>query len=202
MSELLRVENVTGGYTKRPVLKDVSFSVNKGELVGLIGLNGAGKSTTIKHIIGLMEPKKGTVTINGKTIRDDMTAYRSSFSFIPETPVLYDELTLEEHLKLTAMAYGVDEKQYEERVGQLLQEFRMKNRLKWFPSHFSKGMKQKVMIMSAFLVEPSLYIVDEPFVGLDQISNSISTSNDGSNEKERRRYFNEYTYFSDGRTLL
>ncbi len=66
MSELLRVENVTGGYTKQPVLKDVSFSVNKGELVGLIGLNGAGKSTTIKHIIGLMEPKKGTVTINGK----------------------------------------------------------------------------------------------------------------------------------------
>ncbi|MDM5237958.1 ABC transporter ATP-binding protein EcsA [Bacillus cereus] len=170
MSELLRVENVTGGYTKRPVLKDVSFSVNKGELVGLIGLNGAGKSTTIKHIIGLMEPKKGTVTINGKTIRDDMTAYRSSFSFIPETPVLYDELTLEEHLKLTAMAYGVDERQYEERVGQLLQEFRMKNRLKWFPSHFSKGMKQKVMIMSAFLVEPSLYIVDEPFVGLDPLA--------------------------------
>ncbi|KFM99925.1 ABC transporter ATP-binding protein [Bacillus clarus] len=170
MSELLRVENVTGGYTKRPVLQNVSFSVNKGELVGLIGLNGAGKSTTIKHIIGLMEPKKGTVTINGKTIRDDMSAYRSSFSFIPETPVLYDELTLEEHLKLTAMAYGVDEKQYEERVGQLLQEFRMKNRLKWFPSHFSKGMKQKVMIMSAFLVEPSLYIVDEPFVGLDPLA--------------------------------
>lgn len=58
MGQLLRVENVTGGYTKRPVLQDVSFSVNKGELVGLIGLNGAGKSTTIKHIIGLMEPKK------------------------------------------------------------------------------------------------------------------------------------------------
>ncbi|EEL51880.1 MULTISPECIES: ABC transporter ATP-binding protein EcsA [Bacillus cereus group] len=170
MEQLLRVENVTGGYTKRPVLQDVSFSVNKGELVGLIGLNGAGKSTTIKHIIGLMEPKKGKVTINGKSIREDMTAYRSSFSFIPETPVLYDELTLEEHLKLTAMAYGLDEKQYEERVGQLLKEFRMSNRLKWFPAHFSKGMKQKVMIMSAFLVEPSLYIVDEPFVGLDPLA--------------------------------
>ncbi|PEE38335.1 ABC transporter ATP-binding protein EcsA [Bacillus pseudomycoides] len=170
MGQLLRVENVTGGYTKRPVLQNVSFSVNKGELVGLIGLNGAGKSTTIKHIIGLMEPKKGAVTINGKTIREDMTAYRSSFSFIPETPVLYDELTLEEHLKLTAMAYGIDEKQYEERVGQLLKEFRMTNRLKWFPAHFSKGMKQKVMIMSAFLVEPSLYIVDEPFVGLDPLA--------------------------------
>lgn len=170
MEQLLRVENVTGGYTKRPVLQNISFSVKKGELVGLIGLNGAGKSTTIKHIIGLMEPKQGHITINGKTLKDDMTAYRSSFSFIPETPVLYEELTLEEHLKLTAMAYGVEEKQYEKRVERLLKEFRMKNRLKWFPSHFSKGMKQKVMIMSAFLVEPSLYIVDEPFVGLDPLA--------------------------------
>ncbi|MEI4801592.1 ABC transporter ATP-binding protein [Bacillus sp. FJAT-51639] len=170
MEQLLRVENVTGGYTKRPVLQNISFSVKKGELVGLIGLNGAGKSTTIKHIIGLMEPKQGHITINSKTLKDDMTAYRSSFSFIPETPVLYEELTLEEHLKLTAMAYGVEEKQYEKRVERLLKEFRMKNRLKWFPSHFSKGMKQKVMIMSAFLVEPSLYIVDEPFVGLDPLA--------------------------------
>ncbi|MDC2863696.1 ABC transporter ATP-binding protein [Bacillus sp. BP-3] len=170
MEQLLRVENVTGGYTKRPVLQNISFSVKKGELVGLIGLNGAGKSTTIKHIIGLMEPKQGHITINGKTLKDDMTAYRSSFSFIPETPVLYEELTLEEHLKLTAMAYGIDEKEYDKRVDKLLKEFRMKNRLKWFPSHFSKGMKQKVMIMSAFLVEPSLYIVDEPFVGLDPLA--------------------------------
>ncbi|MFD0769655.1 ABC transporter ATP-binding protein [Bacillus sp. CGMCC 1.60114] len=170
MEQLLQVENVTGGYTKRPVLQNISFSVKKGELVGLIGLNGAGKSTTIKHIIGLMEPKQGHITINGKTLKDDMTAYRSSFSFIPETPVLYEELTLEEHLKLTAMAYGVEKKEYEERVERLLKEFRMKNRLKWFPSHFSKGMKQKVMIMSAFLVQPSLYIVDEPFVGLDPLA--------------------------------
>ncbi|HDX9577545.1 TPA: ABC transporter ATP-binding protein [Bacillus pseudomycoides] len=170
MEQLLRVENVTGGYTKRPVLQNISFSVKKGELVGLIGLNGAGKSTTIKHIIGLMEPKQGHITINGKALKDDMTAYRSSFSFIPETPVLYEELTLEEHLKLTAMAYGIDEKEYDLRVDKLLKEFRMKNRLKWFPSHFSKGMKQKVMIMSAFLVEPSLYIVDEPFVGLDPLA--------------------------------
>ncbi|MGF9966289.1 ABC transporter ATP-binding protein [Bacillus rhizoplanae] len=170
MEQLLRVENVTGGYTKRPVLQNISFSVKKGELVGLIGLNGAGKSTTIKHIIGLMEPKQGHITINGKTLKEDMTAYRSSFSFIPETPVLYEELTLEEHLKLTAMAYGVEQKEYEERVEKLLKEFRMKNRLKWFPSHFSKGMKQKVMIMSAFLVQPSLYIVDEPFVGLDPLA--------------------------------
>lgn len=166
---LLKIENVTGGYTRNPVLKDVSFEVKKQELVGLIGLNGAGKSTTIKHVIGLMEPHKGEITINGSTFNKNKQLYRKQFSFVPETPILYDELTLEEHLKLTAMAYGLDEDVYKERMEFLLQEFRMKKRLKWFPAHFSKGMKQKVMIMCAFLVQPDLYIVDEPFVGLDPL---------------------------------
>jgi ABC-2 type transport system ATP-binding protein len=166
---LLSIENLVGGYTRNPVLKDVSFEVQEGELVGLIGLNGAGKSTTIKHIIGLMEPHQGAIKIKGKTFTEDKEAYRRMFTFVPETPVLYEELTLEEHLRLTAMAYGLDEPTYKERVPKLLSEFRMEKRLKWFPAHFSKGMKQKVMIMCAFLVQPSLYIVDEPFVGLDPL---------------------------------
>jgi len=166
---LLQVQNLYGGYTNKNVLENVSFAVNKGEIVALIGLNGAGKSTTIKHIIGLMEPHRGTITINGKSFSDDPTLYRSQFTYIPEMPILYDELTLQEHLQLTAMAYGINENEYEKRLERLLKEFRMKKKLKWFPAHFSKGMKQKVMIMSAFLVEPSLYIIDEPFVGLDPL---------------------------------
>lgn len=166
---LLTIENLTGGYTRNPVLKEVSFEVNQKELVGLIGLNGAGKSTTIKHIIGLMEPHQGEVKINGQSIAKDKEAYRKMFTFVPETPVLYEELTLEEHLRLTAMAYGLDEGTFKKRIEPLLAEFRMEKRLKWFPAHFSKGMKQKVMIMCAFLVQPSLYIVDEPFVGLDPL---------------------------------
>jgi ABC-2 type transport system ATP-binding protein len=166
---LLKIEQLTGGYTKKPVLKDVSFTVESGKMVGLIGLNGAGKSTTIKHIIGLMEPKKGSISINGMTLQEQPTAYRSQFSFIPETPILYEELTLYEHLELTAMAYGLDRQTFEKRLPPLLQEFRMEKKLKWFPAHFSKGMKQKVMIMCAFLVEPPLYIIDEPFVGLDPL---------------------------------
>lgn len=166
---LLSIEGLTGGYTKNPVLKEVSFEVKEKELVGLIGLNGAGKSTTIKHIIGLMEPHHGEVKIKGKMITDDKELYRRMFTFVPETPVLYEELTLEEHLRLTAMAYGLSESEYQIRVEPLLTEFRMEKRLKWFPAHFSKGMKQKVMIMCAFLVQPSLYIVDEPFVGLDPL---------------------------------
>lgn len=169
MGSLLQINNITGGYTKTPVLKDVSFDVNAGELVGLIGLNGAGKSTTIKHIIGLMEAKKGSVSINNKTFQQDPTGYRSQFTFIPETPVLYDELTLKEHLDMTAMAYGLEPQTYEARLHPLLKEFRLDRKLKWFPAHFSKGMKQKVMIMCAFLVQPSLYIIDEPFLGLDPL---------------------------------
>lgn len=167
--EVLTVEGVTGGYTRRPVLHDLNFSIGQGELVGLIGLNGAGKSTTIKHIIGLMDPMKGEIRLNGVTFSEQPDAYRSSFSYIPETPVLYDELTLREHLELTAMAYGIDKEIFETRSAELLKEFRMEKRLNWFPSHFSKGMRQKVMIMCAFLVNPSLYIIDEPFVGLDPL---------------------------------
>lgn len=166
---LLQINDVTGGYTRNPVLKNVSFNVESNEIVGLIGLNGAGKSTTIKHVIGLMEPHKGEISINGKTFQEDKEAYRKQFTFVPETPILYDELTLDEHLSMTAMAYGLDQRTFKERKEILLKEFRMGKRLKWFPAHFSKGMKQKVMIMCAFLVQPSLYIVDEPFVGLDPL---------------------------------
>ncbi|KOR77774.1 multidrug ABC transporter ATP-binding protein [Bacillus sp. FJAT-21352] len=166
---LLEIKQLVGGYTKTPVLKGISFDIQPNELVGLIGLNGAGKSTTIKHIIGLMEPKGGSVSIHGKTLAQDPDTYRKQFTYVPETPILYDELTLEEHLKLTAMAHGLAEATFKERMDVLLKEFHMEKRLKWFPAHFSKGMKQKVMIMCAFLVQPSLYIVDEPFVGLDPL---------------------------------
>lgn len=166
---ILELQNVTGGYTRKPVIENLSFTIGKGELVGLIGLNGAGKSTTIKHIIGTLLPREGEIRLNGIALKENMEVYRSQFSYIPETPVLYEELTLKEHLEMTAMAYGLEESEWEKRAEILLKEFRMERRLNWFPSHFSKGMRQKVMIMCAFLVDPSLYIIDEPFVGLDPL---------------------------------
>lgn len=180
---VLEVQHVTGGYTRKPVIKDLSFTIEKGELVGLIGLNGAGKSTTIKHIIGTMLPKDGDIRLNGVTLKENTDKYRTAFSYIPETPVLYDELTLREHLELTAMAYGLDEATLAARSQILLKEFRMEKRLNWFPSHFSKGMRQKVMIMCAFLVNPSLYIIDEPFVGLDPLG--IQSLLDQMDEKKK-----------------
>ncbi|MCG9938966.1 ABC transporter ATP-binding protein [Streptococcus suis] len=167
---MLEVKNVTGGYVNIPVLKDVSFTVEDGQLVGLIGLNGAGKSTTIKEIIGLLTPYQGQIVIDGLTLLQGAENYRKKIGFIPETPSLYEELTLKEHLEVVAMAYDLSWEQAWGRVEHLLKLFRLDEKLDWFPVNFSKGMKQKVMIICAFMVEPSLLIVDEPFLGLDPVA--------------------------------
>ena len=166
----LQVENVTGGFTQLPVLKNIDFSIADGELVGLIGLNGAGKSTTIKEIIGLLQPHTVKITINGLSLKEDPQAYRKQIGYIPETPSLYEELTLKEHIEVTAMAYDIPKDVALQRAERLLKTFRLENKLDWFPANFSKGMKQKVMVLCAFLIEPSLYIIDEPFLGLDQLA--------------------------------
>lgn len=167
---ILQVAGLTGGYSpRRPVLHDISFEIRAGEMVGLIGLNGAGKSTTIKHILGLMKPQQGGIKVGGVTLEEDTERYRSAFAYVPETPVLFDELTVEEHLRLTGMAYDVAGDQFEHRKDHLLEEFQMTAKRSAFASHLSKGMKQKVMIMNALLSEPPLYIIDEPFLGLDPL---------------------------------
>ncbi len=167
---MLEVKKLSGGYANIPVLKDVSFQVADGELVGLIGLNGAGKSTTIKEIIGLLTPYEGQILIDGQTIQGQTEAYHKKIGFIPETPSLYEQLTLKEHLEVVALAYDLDWDAAFERAEKLLKLFRLEEKLEWFPVHFSKGMKQKVMIICAFMVQPSLLIVDEPFLGLDPVA--------------------------------
>ena len=167
---MLEIKELTGGYVNIPVLKDVSFEVGNGQLVGLIGLNGAGKSTTINEIIGLLTPYKGQIQIDGLELRTNPSDYRKKIGFIPETPSLYEELTLREHIETVAMAYDIEQETAFARVDKLLEMFRLKEKLDWFPVHFSKGMKQKVMIICAFVVDPSLFIVEEPFLGLDPVA--------------------------------
>lgn len=172
---MLKIENLTGGYVNIPVLKNISFEVNDGELVGLIGLNGAGKSTTINEIIGLLTPYQGQITLDGLTLANNQADYRKKIGFIPETPSLYEELTLREHLETVAMAYDLEFEAAMARANELLKLFRLSDKLDWFPINFSKGMKQKVMIICAFMVNPSLFIVDEPFLGLDPLAISDLT---------------------------
>ncbi|USG65549.1 ABC transporter ATP-binding protein [Brevibacillus ruminantium] len=163
MNPLLTLERITGGYTAgKPAIHDISFTVQAGEIVGLIGLNGAGKSTILKHVLGFLQPSSGTISFS--TDRQPLLAY------VPETPELYEELTLWEHLQFMARAYQMEEQPFQERAERLLELFRLAHRAHHFPSSFSKGMRQKVMILCAFLVKPDVLVVDEPFVGLDPLA--------------------------------
>ena len=117
-----------------------------------------------------LTPYGGQIAIDGLTIQQDSASYRQKIGYIPETPSLYEELTLREHLKTVLMAYGLDVTEGMAREDKYLKLFRLDEKLDWFPTQFSKGMKQKVMIICAFIVNPSLFIVDEPFLGLDPLA--------------------------------
>lgn len=166
----LVVKNMSSGYRGIPVLKKINFTIPYGEIVGLIGLNGAGKSTLLKTILGLIKPVEGHITIGNQTINEHQSQFSQQLAYIPETPVLYEELTLKEHLEMTALGYGLPIETVMERAKPLLKLFRLENHLNWFPIHFSKGMKQKVMIICAMVTDAKVMIIDEPFLGLDPLA--------------------------------
>lgn len=212
---VLNIENLTGGYSRTAVIHDISFNIKSGEIVGLIGLNGAGKSTTIKHILGLLNPHAGHIEVNGTRIEQDTEEYRRALAYIPESPILYEELTLNEHINMTAMAYGLNEETAWERADKLLKMFRLEEKGRMFPTHFSKGMKQKVMLICAFIVEPDLYIIDEPFLGLDPLGIESLIELMVSEREEGRsilmsthilstaeRYCDRYVILDDGKLLI
>ncbi len=164
---VLKVDAISGGYEGKKIIEDVSFEIEAGEIVGLIGANGAGKTTLIKSILGILPLMSGTIELEGVDLKEDYDAIKGKLAYVPEIPMLYDELTLQEHLEFTAMANKISEQLYKERRNQLLEIFQMQDKLQHFPNSFSKGMKQKVMIMCMLLLRPSLLIFDEPFIGLD-----------------------------------
>ena len=124
----------------------------------------------INHIIGLLQPFSGSIQVNGATLANDPLTYKKAIAYVPETPVLYEELTLREHLQLTVNAYQLAPTSAWQRAKELLKTFRLENKLDWFPVDFSKGMKQKVMICMAFMTEAKLLVIDEPFYGLDPLA--------------------------------
>lgn len=165
----LQLNNVTAGYTKVPVITDITFDVNPGEICGLIGLNGAGKSTTIKTIIGQLTPFSGRVEVEKLSILENQRGYRQSIAVIPESPVLYEELTFREHIKFVARSYNQMNEETMAHAMELVEAFRLTKQLDWFPAYFSKGMKQKVLIVCALMLDVPVYVVDEPFLGLDPL---------------------------------
>ena len=165
----LQLNNVTAGYTKVPVIADITFDVNPGEICGLIGLNGAGKSTTIKTIIGQLTPFSGRVEVEKLSILENQRGYRQSIAVIPESPVLYEELTFREHIEFVARSYNQMNEETMKHAMELVEAFRLTKQLDWFPAYFSKGMKQKVLIVCALMLDVPVYVVDEPFLGLDPL---------------------------------
>mgnify|MGYP001161899105 CR=1 FL=1 len=156
---LLQVDIHQAGYAQeKGQIKKIRFAVYPGEQVGLIGPNGAGKSTTMKAIMGHLPYMEGQIRFGSGSFR---------YAYIPEQPVYYEELTLWEHLRLAASLCQLTEDELLERGEQLLRLFRLDHVKHQLPGSFSKGMQQKLMIVLALLTKPSLYIIDEPFVGLD-----------------------------------
>ena len=166
----LVVKNLSGGYNGSKVLDSISFNVDDGKIVALIGLNGAGKSTTINYLIGLLPIQTGNIELNGQNIVSNSIEYKQQIAYIPETPILYQELTLREHLEAIILAYKLDSKSAWDKAEQLLKTFRLEKQLDWFPTEFSKGMKQKVMLVAALMTDAKLLIIDEPFLGLDPLA--------------------------------
>ena len=167
---MLEVEHLYSGYQNVAVIQDVSFNLKAGQITGLIGLNGAGKSTLLKTILGLLPIQSGRVAINQQTLDQDHQAYARQIAYIPETPILYEGLTLQEHIEMTALGYGLDRQTALDRAQPLLERFRLAQNLNWFPTHFSKGMKQKAMVICALITDAQLLIIDEPFLGLDPLA--------------------------------
>jgi ABC-2 type transport system ATP-binding protein len=151
-----------GGYSSNEIIvKDIQFEISEGELVGLIGPNGAGKSTTIKSIIGLLPHVMGDISIKSG---------KGTYSYIPEQPILYEELTLNEHLIIALSSYEKNMADSQQEINELLKKFRLEDFIHKYPTSFSKGMQQKVMIILSFLLKPDIYIIDEPFIGLDPVA--------------------------------
>jgi len=168
---LMRASIEAAGYEQgKAVLRDVRLEVKPGERVGLLGPNGAGKSTVMKGLLGQLPYWKADVQWQaqpGKESAGQGSAMNSLLAYIPEQPILYERFTLWEHLQLAAAVCGISEAQLAERAEGLLNRFRLNHVRDDYPIKFSKGMQQKTMLVAAFLLEPALYLVDEPFIGLD-----------------------------------
>ncbi|MEK0312672.1 ABC transporter ATP-binding protein [Cohnella sp. 56] len=169
---LMRAHIEAAGYEQgKAVLRNVTIEVRRGERVGLLGPNGAGKSTVMKGLLGQLPYWIADVAWDSSAAPGDAAGAQGEMNrqvaYIPEQPILYERLTLWEHLQLAAAVCGISEARLAERAEELLRRFRLSHVKHDYPVKFSKGMQQKTMLVAAFLLEPSLYLVDEPFIGLD-----------------------------------
>ena len=164
---MLRIEHLTKTYGEKKAVDDLSLHIKPGEIYGFIGHNGAGKTTTIKACCGILKFDSGEIYIDGKSIKTQALECKREMAYIPDNPDLYDFLSGIRYLNFIADVYGVSAGARDERIHRYADEFELTDDLAQPISAYSHGMKQKLAIISAWLHQPRLIIMDEPFVGLD-----------------------------------
>ena len=164
---MLEARSLTRYYGALPALKDASFVARPGQILGYLGPNGSGKSTTVKLLVGLLTPTSGDVLWDGRSIFDDLPAFRRQLGYVPEEPHLYTHLTAPEYLRLVGGLRDLEERKLDRKIERLLELLALGDDRYATLSSFSKGMRQKVLIAAALLHDPGIIILDEPFSGLD-----------------------------------
>lgn len=173
MGENVTVElkNLRMSYGSKEVLKGIDLEVHKGEIIGYIGANGAGKSTTIKIILGIVDGYAGEVKVLGNDISKDQIEYKRKIGYVPEVADIYDNLTAREYLTFIGELYGLSYKLVDGKALRLMKIFGIDNVYDARINSFSKGMKQKVLLIASMLHNPDVLFLDEPLSGLD--ANSV-----------------------------
>ena len=164
---MIEIKNVTKKYGNNVALKNVSFTVNDGEIFAFIGHNGAGKTTLIKAIVGIHTFDEGDILINGKSILKDPIDCKKDMAFVPDNPELYEHMKAIDFINFICDIYEVSQEVREENITKYAKMFEIEENLNDTIDSFSHGMKQKVALISALAHDPKVLIMDEPFVGLD-----------------------------------
>lgn len=170
---MLKIEHLTKTYGEKRAVDDLTLTIAPGEIYGFIGHNGAGKTTTLKACVGLIDFDEGEITIDGHSVKTDPLACKRELAYIPDNPDIYDFLTGIRYLNFIADVFGVDGATRAERIRKYADLFEITGDLATPISAYSHGMKQKLVIISAWLHAPKLILMDEPFVGLDPKASHI-----------------------------
>jgi ABC-2 type transport system ATP-binding protein len=171
VEKVLVLKDLRMNYGIKEVLKGVDLEAGRGEIIGYIGPNGAGKSTTVKIMLGLLEGYSGTVEILGQDIRTSGVGYKRHIGYVPETADLYDNLTAREYLTFIGELYGMSFEDADRKAERLVELFGIQDVYHSRMTSFSKGMRQKVLLIASILHDPDILFLDEPLSGLD--ANSV-----------------------------
>ena len=168
MSAMLEIKNYSKSYGEgKKAADNVTLTVESGDIYGFIGHNGAGKSTTIRAVVGVLDFTEGEITIDGHSVKDEPMACKRVTAYIPDNPDLYENLTGIQYLNFVADVFGLSASEREESIRKYADLFEITDALGDLIGSYSHGMKQKVAIISALIHNPKLLVLDEPFVGLD-----------------------------------